>query len=60
LPAEYGQNFRFFTSSKGLFCENYTVCIKESISVELDNALMNNFYLKGFVFAKARSLRELT
>jgi hypothetical protein len=29
--------FDFFTSSTGLFCESYTVCIKESISVELDN-----------------------
>jgi hypothetical protein len=28
--------FDFFTSSTGLFCESYTVCIKESISVELD------------------------
>jgi hypothetical protein len=52
--------FDFFTSSTGLFCKSYTVCIKESISVELDNALMNNFYLKGFLFVKARSPRELT
>jgi hypothetical protein len=50
----------FFTSSKGLFCESYTVCIKESISGELDNALLNNFYLKGVVFAKARNPIELT
>jgi hypothetical protein len=43
--------FDFFTSSTGLFSESYTVCIKEAISVKLDNALMNNFYFKGYVFS---------
>jgi hypothetical protein len=48
---------------KDPFWETDTVCTvqysnKESISAaELDNALMNNFYLKGFVFLNSKSKR---